>query len=224
MWGGMKKRNFVNTLSSIAVMLLSLAVYPLHAANRGWIYHSLSYKVNSRLTLAMGSEMRYETLTFSDRYLYNWRGTAAYRIGGGFYAAAGYQLVKVETLQFTLKENRILLDIGWNKRFAGKFDLGFRLRTENRSFVDNLAEDHMRFRLKAKLSAQMRLGFLELRPFAAIEAFGDNKDKEINRYRFYVGTIVTVTRNLGIRLCYIRQTSKHRETLHVLATGLKLSF
>lgn len=216
-------RHIAMTAVLILGVFLILAVYPLHGDSQGWITNSLSYKFGSRLTIVLSNEMRFETPGFSDRYLYYLRGMIAYRMGGGFYAAAGYHLEKTETLQFTLEENRFVVDVGWNKRFAGKFHLGVRLRAENRSYDADLAEEHFRFRLKVKLSTHMNLGVLKIRPFIAVEPFGDTEDKEINRYRVYAGAVFPVIRNVGIVLGYIRQTTKNRETLNVFNTGLKIS-
>lgn len=219
----MNRRISVIAVLSLGVFLLP-AVQPLQSESQGWMSHSLSYQAGTRLTLSLSNEMRFEKPAFSDRYLYNWLGMIAYRISGGFYAAAGYQLEKTKTLQFTLEENRIVFDVGWRKQIAKKLELGIRLRIESRKFDDDLAEDQMRFRLKVRLSTQLRPGSFTVRPFAAIEPFGDDKDKEINRYRFYAGIIFPVSGNLGILVGYIRQATKNRETLHILNTGLKLSF
>ncbi len=220
----MKHNSSIITLSGIIPVLLILAVWPLHGENQAWVTNSLSYKAGSRLTFMVNNEMRFETLTFKDRKLYNWQGLVAYRIGKEFFAATGFHLEKTDTLQFVLEEHRYIFDLGWKKRFAGTLDFLLRIRTEVRRFDDSLADDHLRFRLKGRLSARLPLGLITARPYIAIEYFGDDLDNEINQYRFFAGAVFPVTRNLGLILGYIKMKAKNREALHILNTGLKIAF
>ncbi len=208
----------------ISFMLVAISGI-MTASNESWINNSLTLKVNAKVNLVASNESRYRTLTFSDGpFLKNWQAGFTYKLPKNFSLGIAYKRENTEKSTYLLTENRITFDAGWKTKFSSKCAFDIRLRTEVRGFEKDLGTNHLRFRLRLRVKTKMALGNIKMSPYIAFEPFGDTKNDEINRYRLYIGTGITLTKNASWAVKYVRQGTKDKETLHALVTGINLKF
>jgi len=208
----------------IFLLIFGMGVWSLQADGQAWISHSLDLKVSSVLTVGFQQEQRFNEVMIMDPYLSNIEGRIAFKAGKRVQLALAFRREGQEKGEAVLRENRPFLDFSWVVFKNEKTTFDLRLRTEYRNYDADDGVDHWRFRLRLRLVTKATVGNIKINPFVAIEPFGDTKDDEINRYRFYAGVTVPLTKNAGFVLSYIRQGTRNKETLDILATGFKLSF
>ena len=218
----MKKK--IYTAIGLAVLLVLLAGGTLFAEEQGWINNSLSFKIDKKFTLKFTNESRYNELTYSDIFMRNWQGGIVYKFSKKFYFAVLYKREDTQKTAFLLHENRLTLETGWKTKLSKKLDFDIRFRTEIRGFEEDLSENHLRFRLRARVKTKMKIGQLKLNPFIAIEPFGDTIKDEIFRYRFYAGFVFPMGKHAGFVLNYIQQGTKDKDTIYIINTGVELKF
>ena len=218
----MKKVTYITM--GLVVMLLLGASSMVYADAQGWINNSLSFKINEKFSLKFTNEGRYHQLTYTDSFLKNWQGGIVYNFSKKFYFAALYKREDTKKAQFLLHENRLTLETGWKTKLGKKVDFDVRFRTEIRGFEDELDDNHLRFRLRARMKTKMSIGKLQLKPFIAIEPFGDTKNDEVNRYRFYAGFVFPMGKHAALVINYIQQGTKDKESIYILNTGVELKF
>ena len=209
---------------SLAVLLVLLTGVTMFAAEQGWINNSLSFKINNKFTLKFTNESRYEELTYSNNFMKNWQGGIVYNISKKLYFAALYKREDTQKTGYILHENRITLETGWKTKLSKKLDFDVRFRAEIRGFEEDLSENHIRFRLRLRIKTKTKIGKMKINPFIAMEPFGDTKDDEINRYRFYAGFVFPMGKHAGFVINYIQQGTKDKDTIHILNTGVELKF
>ncbi|MGD9486581.1 MAG: DUF2490 domain-containing protein [Calditrichaceae bacterium] len=222
------KNNFQFAFKTMLVFIMGFGITSSFAADQGWNTKSLSLKANDKLTLALSQESRYQELTYlGSSFLSNVQAGFIYKLPHNLYIGLAYKREHQERSTFTSYDNRIIVDSGRKSNITGNLNLDTRLRFEFRNYEQPQLEDHMMYRLMFKFSYKLKLGNLNLSPFIASEPFGDTKDASqqfINRHRLYAGTGVSLMEHVGFVVNYIRQDLKHSETLHILSTGIKLSF
>lgn len=213
-------------LTLLALCLSVLAgpgfVYPSDA--QGWINNSLSLAIDPHLSLLLTQETRYNEPTYMDPYLKNWQGGLSYKLPHSLYLAAMYKRENVQKSDMRVAEDRVTLESGWKTGLGRGIGLDFRLRTEIRSFNWESEQNHLRFRFRIRLRTEILVGKLQLRPFVATEPFGDSIANTVNRNRFYLGTGIVLQKNLQLTINYIRQDTRDKTTLHILNSGIQLSF
>jgi len=208
----------------IVILILTLGTPTFANDAQGWINNSLSLKIDDTFSLKFGNEIRHHQVTFKDGFLYNWQGGIAVNLSKKLYLAVSYKREDTQKSSFLLHENRYVFEGGWKTKLGKKFDFDCRFLAEIRSFEADGEENHLRFRLRLRLKTNITLGQLQFNPFIAIEPFADTKDDEINRYRFYVGTVFPLSKNVGWVVNYIRQGTRDKETIDILNTGLDIKF
>lgn len=208
----------------LVVIMVLMAAGTLVAEEQGWINNSLSFKINNKFTLKFTNESRYNELTYSDFFMRNWQGGIVYKFSQKMYFAVLYKREDTQKTGFILHENRLTLETGWKTKLGKKLDFDIRFRTEIRGFEEGLSDNHLRFRLRARVKTRMRIGQLKLNPFIAMEPFGDTKADEINRYRLYAGFVFPMGKHAAFVLNYIQQGTKDKDTIHILNTGVELKF
>lgn len=196
----------------------------LHADSQGWINNSLSLKIDSKFSIKLTNESRYEEITFKDNFMKNWQAGIIYKLSKKLYVAFAYKRENEQKSTYLLHENRFTLETGWKTNLSKTISFDARFRTEIRRYEDDLAENHLRFRLRLRFKSKFKLGVLTIKPFVAIEPFGDTKNDEINRYRFYIGGAIPLGKHVDFVVNYVRQGTKDKETIHVLNTGVDLKF
>ncbi len=214
----------IYTSIGLAMMLVLMAGSTLFAEEQGWINNSLSFKINKKFTLKFTNESRYNELTYTNNFMRNWQGGIIYNFSKKFYFAVLYKREDTQKSQFLLHENRFTLETGWKTKLSKKLDFDIRFRVEIRGFEEGLSDNHLRFRLRARVKTKMKIAQLKLNPFIAVEPFGDTIVDEIFRYRFYAGFVFPMGKHAGFVLNYIRQGSKDKDTIHILNTGVELKF
>jgi len=220
-----------------ASLFISFGLGLVRAEEQGWLNNSLTYQINPKFSLKLTQEIRCHNLTYMEAYLFNLQGGLIYHLPQNFYVAFLYKRENVEIPEFIelpddivitagdiLYENRFTLEAGWKTKLSPSLDLDFRLKTEIRRFEPGLDVNHMRFRLRLRLKTSITLGNLRLKPFVAIEPFGDSKKYNITRSRFYLGTGIVLGKNAVLILNYINQATQSRKSIHILNTGVELTF
>ncbi|MGD9898113.1 MAG: DUF2490 domain-containing protein [Calditrichaceae bacterium] len=222
------KHSYHLTLKTIILLFIGFGITSSFASDQGWNTKSLSLKANDKLTLALSQESRYQELTYlGSSFLSNVQAGFIYKLPHNLYFGLAYKREHQEKSTFTSYDNRIIVDSGRKTNLVGNLNLDTRLRFEFRNYEQPQVEDHMMYRLMFKFSYKLKFGNLNLTPFIATEPFGDTKEDTqqfINRHRLYAGTGISLMEHVGFVVNYIRQDLKDNETLHVLSTGIKLSF
>jgi hypothetical protein len=194
------------------------------ADEQSWFKNTLDLSISSRIKAKFSQEIRHNELTFMVPYLTNWEGGLDISLFKNLSISLLYRRQNEEKASYMLKENRFMIDVNWRKKLGQKFTFDARVRTEIRNFRESRVENHLRFRLRLRLRGKCKIGKLALNPFIAIEPFGDTLKDEINRFRFYLGTVFPLGEHIGFLLSYIRQSTKDKETLHILNSGFQLKF
>lgn len=205
-------------------MVVYLAGTKLVADSQGWLNNSLTFKINPKFSLRFSNETRCNELTYTDPYLKNWQGGIVYNPSKNLYVSFLYKRENTKKTSFLLHENRFTLEGGWKINLSKKAVFDIRLRTEIRRYEDDLAENHLRFRLRARLKCKWKIGQLKLDPFIAVEPFADTIVDEIFRYRFYAGFVFPMGKHAGFVINYIRQGTRDKESINILNTGVELKF
>ncbi len=214
-----------NHLSKKAILpLLILLHFSLQADEQGWFNNTVSVKVSKEITLKITQETRNNELTMTDSYLQNWSGGLSWAVNAKFYFAAAYHRETTKKSAYNLQENRYILEAGWKTSLAKNWNLDARLRSEIRIYEDDLAEDHLRLRLRLRLVHTMTIASLTIKPFLAVEPFANMKEGEINSNRVYAGITIPLSKQLAMNINYIRQDTKDKDTLHILSSGFDLKF
>ncbi len=205
-------------------MVVYLAGTTLVADSQGWLNNSLTFKINPKFSLRLSNETRCNELTYTDPYLKNWQGGIVYNPGKNLYVSFLYKREDTKKTSYILHENRFNLESGWKLNLSKKVAFDIRFRIEIRRYEDDLAKDHLRFRLRVRVKTKMKIGQLELEPFIAMEPFADTIVDEIFRYRFYAGFVFPMGKHAGFVINYIRQGTKNKESINILNTGVELKF
>jgi hypothetical protein len=209
----------------VLITLLVLLSSALFADDgQAWLNNSVTFKIDSHLSLKLTQEARYNEVMYMDSYLHNWQGGFVYKLPKNFYAAFLYKREHTEKSDFTLAENRFTLESGWKTKVDKDLDFDCRFRTEIRRYDENLSENHLRFRLRVRLKGKINIGSLQLKPFIATEPFADTINDSIFRNRFYLGTTFPVSKKVEFVVNYIRQDTKDKDTIHILNSGIDLKF
>lgn len=218
----MKTKKIQSILIIISFLCVSWTV--LLGESQGWINNSISFKINKKVSLKFTNEARYNELTYSDPFMKNWQGGLVFKLSPKIYIAGLYKREDTQKSSFLLHENRLTLEAGWKTKLGKKLDFDVRFRTEIRRFEDDLDDNHLRFRLRARFKSKFSIGQLVLKPFIAIEPFGDTKNDEINRYRFYAGFVFPMGKHAGLVINYIQQGTKNKDSIYIINTGVELKF
>lgn len=211
-------------LKAALLPLLLLLPLSLVADEQGWFNNSLSVKLNQELSLKFTQETRNHELTMADAYLHNWSGGLSWAVNSKIYIAAGYLRETTKKSAFNLHENRYMLEGGWKTSLAKNLNFDVRVRSEIRIFEDDLAQDHLRLRLRLRLVHKMTVASLTVKPFLAVEPFANMKEGEISLNRVYAGVTIPLSKPLTMNINYIRQDAKDKDPIHVLNCGFDLSF
>jgi len=206
------------------VLSLPLLIWTGFADDQGWINNSLSLKVSPAFSLKITQETRLNELTLIDAYLTNWSGGIAWSISPSFYLSLAY--LRETTLKSTanLQENRYTVEAGWKIAVSKAIGFDIRLRNEFRAFEDDLAQDHLRLRLRLRLVGLIPLAALTLKPFLAVEPFANLREGVVNSNRVYAGITIPLSKQLEWTVNYIRQDSSGKAPLHIFNTGFDLKY
>jgi hypothetical protein len=205
-------------------LLLPILTLSAPADEQGWINNSLSLKIAPVISLKFTQETRFNELTLTDAYLGNWSGGVAWSISSNFYASFAY--LRETTLKSTarLQENRYTLEAGWKTAFSKSLSFDLRFRSEIRNFEEELAPDHLRFRLRTRLVITCKRGEFTFKPFLAVEPFANVTEGEINSNRVYAGVTFPLSKQMEWTVNYIRQDSTGKDPVHIFNTGFDLKF
>lgn len=205
---------------AVSILLFLCSMIP--ADDQGWLNNSLSLKMNSALRLKFTQEARHNELTFTDAYHGNWSSGIIWSISPKFTLGLVYLRETTIKSSGNIYENRFVLEGGWKSSISKKLNFDIRARGEMRVFEEDLTEDHLRLRLRLRLTASLPLGALTVRPFLAVEPFFHTGKGVFNSKRIYLGSIVPLSRQVDWIVSYIRQDNKGRETVHIANTGLDI--
>lgn len=203
---------------------LSLLAPNVRADDQGWMNNSLSLKASPSVSLKFTQETRYDELTLADAYLNNWSGGLAWSLGPKIYVSVAYLRETTRKSTANLQENRYTLEAGWRTPLAKTLNFDIRIRNEIRIFEDDLAEDHLRLRLRLRLVQSLTLSSLSLKPFLAVEPFANCRQGQVNSHRIYLGVAFPLSKQLDWTVNYIRQDSSGKDPLHIFNTGFELKF
>jgi len=206
---------------AIFILLLSIKV---HAEGQGWFSNSLNMTINNEFSLILKSQIRTHDISFQDPFVYLLEGGAGYKLPKNFHIAAFYRRQGSESNHHQVHENRYTLEAGWKTKLKKTLSFDGRFRTERRSFEQNADVNHFRFRLHIRLTANIKLGELKLKPFVAEEPFWDTKVDGFSQNRFYLGTAILLSKKVEYVLSYLRQDLKNKEPNHIFYTGFNLRF
>ncbi|MBN1222020.1 MAG: DUF2490 domain-containing protein, partial [Candidatus Aminicenantes bacterium] len=185
---------------------------------------SFKLKVNDRFTLALNHQIRCHEETFQDPFLYHVESSLTYKLPKNFSLALIYRRQTSDSNTIRLGENRFSLEAAWKARLDKALAFDGRFRTEIRDFDEDLRPDYVRLRLRVRLTTEITVAALHLKPFVASEPFWDVKQKAFTEHRLYLGTGFPLSDKAELQVYYIRQDLKDKDTNHVLSSGISLSF
>ena len=127
-------------------------------------------------------------------------------------------------------EKRPTADLVFGNNFAG-WGLEDRVRFEWR-MKDDGKNDYLRFRNRIKVKSPLRLTELKIRPYAAWEAFYEDKDElsgwdKLDRHRFYLGATAKLSDRIKSGLYYLLQRDRAGDDwkqAHVAGVEIAASF
>lgn len=220
----LSRKSKKSVLSLFLPLLLLAGVQPLRGDGQAWITNSLEFKGLSRFAVSFQHEKRYNEIVVADPYLSNIEAKLSLKILKRTTVAFGYRREGRLDAEVALSENRLFGDISQVVFKGGLSELDLRLRCEYRNFEVGAGIDHWRLRLRLRWRTRAMIGTLELKPFVALEFFGDTKADALNRYRGYIGVAAPLGSHATWILNYIRQGTRGKEPVDVLGTGFKLAF
>lgn len=218
----MKRLNITSVCVLFFVCLTTAG--SLTAENQGWMNNSLTVDITSRGTLSLSNELRHYDILFKDRYLYNLQVGFNYRISKSVHLGLAYKRETERKPQFDLKENRFIVEAGWRTRLSRTVAFHGRFNAELRRFKEDMAQKHIRLRLRLLLLANVKVLGFKVIPFFGVEPIFDTVTDEISENRCHAGVFLPVNRFLRLELGYTRRDRKNRETVHILGTGVHLAF
>jgi hypothetical protein len=222
----MKNNKITHYLSLTLFSVLSFLFLNIkvHAEGQGWFNNSLNMTINNKFSLMLKSQIRTHDISFQDPFVYILEGGVGYKLPKNFYLATYYRRQTSEPVNRQVSENRYTLEAGWKTKINNILSFDWRFRTERRSFEQNTDVNHFRFRLYIRLTINIRLGEVNLKPFIAEEPFWDTKVDAFSQNRFYLGTAVPLSERVEFILSYLRQDLKAKNPNHILYTGFSLKF
>lgn len=206
-------------------LLLLLSVFPaprLYSEDQGWISNSLTVNINSHTRFVFFNDFRYHDVPFTDFYLSNWQAGFLLNILKNVHVGVAYKRQETQELQYTLKENRFIAEVGWRKALSRSLDLRCRFNAEIRKFAAYMAPRHLRFRMRFLLHYKLSILKLKTIPFIGVEPFFDTETNEISQNRWYAGVLFPICKKIRLEIGYTRRDWKNREVLHILNTGLHI--
>lgn len=212
------------------LLLLALPFYSggapcLASESQGWLNNSVGVKTGAAWKLKVTQELRGRELTHEDRFLKNGSLGFFRDLPKSSYLGLSYKRQIEERAEFETTENRMTLEAGWKRGLSSGFTFDSRFRSEFRTFESDLGEDHLRLRLRFRLRKPVTLAALRLEHFVSTELFSSSHQEPIvNRSRFSLGTAIELSRKARVVVNYLRQDSNGKAPIHILNTGLELSF
>ena len=210
--------------AAVLVLLFLFSGRHLLAEGQGWLNNSLNLRVDDHFSLIIKSQIRAHNITFQDPFLYFLESGFNYKLPKDFYLNTLYRRQTSKSKDRQVNENRYVLETGWKTALKKTFGFDWRFRTEIRTFEQDADANHLCFRLYARLTANIKIGELDLKPFVADEPFYDTKRDAFSQNRFYLGSTVPLSDKVEFVISYLRQDLKGRGTNHILNTGFNLRF
>jgi Protein of unknown function (DUF2490) len=224
----MKPNNIKKTKDACIFLLLISLLLPsgsfLTADTRSWLSNSLTYRMNAITQLQLSNEFRFNDTLFSGYYLQDWQIGIWLRVFKYFQIGAGYMQQHTKDMQYKLEENRWMIQAAWTPSISPVFQLACRFLAEGRQFEEQLLKDHFRFRLRILLNIDLKISSFNFHPYIGIEPFFDTISNETRVNRIYAGLRIPLQKWLSIKTGYIRQDQKNYDTIHIINTGVLLSF
>ena len=208
----------------VLLFWLVLSRMPANAENQSWLNNSLRISLKPKLILIFTNECRNQEFTFMNHYLANVQGGLKYGLSENTYISFLYKRENTKKPDFLLNENRYTLETGWKTKLGPNINFDLRFRTEGRAYEHERADNHIRLRLRLRLTTQVKLGNFTIKPFIATEPFGDTLTKTIYKNRLFFGAAFPLGQHSTFVLNYLRQDTKHKESLHILNAGFQLKF
>lgn len=142
-----------------------------------------------------------------------------YRFDDMFSVRAGYRFATSLVRDDPYTEHRFLFEQTF--RFQLPWSLLLSLRTrEDLRFIDG--KFSARFRERATIERNVEIGGYTFTPYGSAEAFYDTRYDTFSRYRFALGAVFPVNKNISLDASVVRQTDLKSSTRHVNAVGLTL--
>lgn len=195
----------------------------LSASSQGWQNNSVTFTLSPNWNIKLSKEIRAFEVTLADSYLHNLQAGIVYKIPQNLYVALLYKREHVAYDDVSRDENRTTIEGGWKTGVIENLDFDVRARAEIRRF--NLEDsNHTRFRLRVRLKYTTSIGALTIKPFIATETFGKDKFYTVQKNRFYLGSIFSLSKNVELVINYIWLNSRGSEDIHIINTGFDLKF
>jgi hypothetical protein len=198
--------------------------YSFSDTSQSWFKNSATFALSSIWGLKLDQETRNLDITFSNPYHKCIGGGFVYYLPKNFYFSAVYKRVHVEIQDIIYNENRFQLQAGWETQVAKNLEFDIYFRTEIREFEEEFQEDHLRFRFQLRLKTELHIGKLRLKPFIANETFGKTKIFTVQKNRFFIGTMIPLSENVGFRIAYLWLATRGVESIHIIHSGFQLNF
>jgi hypothetical protein len=206
----------------LVFLSLFLANHSLHAEGQAWHTTSFKLKVDDKFSLTLNHQIRCHEVTMQDPFLYHVESALTYKLPKNFSLAFVYRRQSSDSNNVRLGENRYSFEAAWKAKLDKALAFDGRFRTEIRDF--DLRPDYVRLRLRLRLTADMTVAHLHIKPFIASEPFWDTRLDVFSEHRFYLGTGFVLTENVELQVFYLRQDQKDKETNHILSSGFNFSF
>lgn len=133
---------------------------------------------------------------------------------------AGYRLVKTESEDEAVIENRPLVELEGTWALLRGWSVQSRTRMEFRFIGGDYA---WRFRVRGRAEKEVMLGRYRLSPFGTTELFYDSQAHAWNRLQFTAGLSIPLGKHFGFELYYARQQQISTQPPDVNAAGLRLN-
>lgn len=219
-----KKLSYRFLYVSFLPLFFLLSNRSLLAEGQGWLHNSLNLTIERHIYLTIKSQIRTHDVSFQDSFLYFLEGGLGYKLPENFFIAANYRRQTSKSGDRQVNENRYVLDAGWKANLNKTFSFDWRFRSEIRTFERGSDVNHVRLRLYARLTANIKIGYLKLKPFIAEEPFWDTKHDAFSQNRLYLGSTFPLGDKVDFVISYLRQDLKGKDTNHIIYAGFSLKF
>jgi len=180
--------------------------------------------VDDRFGLTLNHQIRCHEETFQDPFLYHIESSLAYKLPKNFFLAFIYRRQTSDSNNIRIGESRFSLEAAWKAKLDKALAFDGRFRTEVREYDRDIRPDYVRLRLRLRLTAEMTVAHIRLKPFIASEPFWDTRLDVFSEHRFYLGTGFLLTDKVELQVYYLRQDLKDKDTNHILSSGLIFIF
>jgi len=214
-------------VNGIIILLIgTLVLFPIKnpraAETQHWNDSQLNLKWRNNLSLLLYNRLKFSEVLIEEAYTTAFQLGPVYKLSRTFTISAAYRYDVINRHGYYEFENRFFLQYSLRLAAPRYGALDISQRSELRYFTRR-TEDHIRLRLRASLSRNMKLGRMKITPYCDGEIFFDDIDDKINRFRLYFGALLDLGDQIALKLGWIKQFDEASPDIDILNTGFNIA-